>query len=161
MINALQVLTAMENWWHTEPSPLLDINRVERTPSSVIYVGITYLYNESREDYCKLQQDSSKLAHFRQLFTVWKAVASRLPKYEFWKDHPRSSGFNAVRAFPLYLEMALPDLYFILAENNIFLGVQFTDEDRTRIAQLRKNFIQETRHRQMHPVSAQMFSSRY
>lgn len=130
MKNALEVLAEMERWWHLS-MPLGDA----RTPANAIKHGITYLYNESYGTYEKLQQESSKVAHVRALFTTWKAVVARMPSWSFYDPNLDAQG-----AFPAYIERFLPDMFVTLLDKNVFLGIKFSDADRQRHEQLRRNF---------------------
>lgn len=143
MNNALEVLGAMRHWWET--------NLQQRTPAQALSVGITYLYNNAYPEYQRMQQESSKIAHVRAMFTVWKAVCARLgstydvalasggtrKEYNYPFYDPQ---IDAVRAFPLYIEAKLPDLFIRLIGQNVFLGVRFTDSERERHEKLRQAF---------------------
>lgn len=131
MRNALEVLTEMNNWW-CSASP------VPRTTANAVQVGITWLFNRTYADFTRLQTPGSKIAHFRQLFTVWKAVAVR------WKEQPYyDPNFAVIEAFPAYLEKHMPDQFIVALDNRVFLGAKFTPEDQRRHAVLRERFIAE------------------
>lgn len=128
MRNAMEVVTEMDNWWHSSSG-------VARTTANAVQVGITWLYNRTYSDYTKLEQESSKIAHFRQLFTVWKAVALRWKSLPFYDEH-----YPLLKAFPEYLERTHPDLFPVLLANRVFLGLTFTPEETARHEQLKRAF---------------------
>lgn len=147
MRNALEVLQEMQDWWHSA-SPL------PRTSANAINVGITWLFNRTHADYARMTQESSKLAYFRQLFTVWKAVCSRLSATQEVQVHgstrplkeliypfydPRG---DAMLAFPRYVESFYPELFPVLLASRAFLGVSFPPEDTARHEQLRKTYVE-------------------
>lgn len=160
MLNAQDILTEMENFYRT-PAPM-NATVQEKTPVGVLTHGLIFLYNKTLSDYQRLQTEASKIAHFRQQFTVWKAVCARLDKsgtpyfkpgtqeissvrysYEFYDPK-----LDSVRAYPLFVEQFFPQLYYVLFRKNIFLGVKFTDADKARVTQLEQDFMRDAKHRQ-------------
>lgn len=133
MKNALEVLTEMDRWWHM-PMPL---DSVPRTPANAVQYGITWLYNQTYSDFSKMTEPSSRVSHFRSLFTVWKAVCSRMTSYPFYDPT-----LDAPRAFPLYVERMLPHMFVLLLGRNVFLGVVFTQEEKDRHFQLQRTYVQ-------------------
>lgn len=138
MVNAMEVLQEMQTWWDTRGP------NQPRTPELALNVGITWLYNRGYPEFTKMVLESSRLAHFRSLFTVWKAVCLRM------KGNGRDTvapyydeRIDAVKAFPLYVEKTLPDLFVQLQLNRIFLGVTFTAEEQARHEQLRRYYMRE------------------
>jgi hypothetical protein len=144
MNNALEVLTYMHNWWHGAPGS------AQRSATTVLTMGITFLYNNAHSEYARMTQESSRVAHVRSMFTVWKAVCARLPNYPFYDPN-----MDAVRAFPLYIETKLPDLFVQLIGQNVFLGVRFTEQERARHEQLRQRYVRPPplKQSQMRPIN--------
>lgn len=119
--------------WHDLVQPL---DRTPRTPENTLQYGMTWLYNETYGEYQAIQVESSRHAHFRQLFTVWKAVCARLKDWKF--SMPAE---QAMVLFPAYIERHLPEEFIQLLERNIFLGVKFTPEDKARHTQLKQRYM--------------------
>lgn len=135
MKNAQDVLAEM-NRWHGLIQPL---DGTPRTPENTLKYGMTWLHNHTYGEYQAMQVESSKQAHFRQLFTVWKAVCNRLKGWDF--EMPAE---QAILLFPAYIERNLPDVFVGLLERNIFLGVKFTDLDKVRHSQLKQRYVRQT-----------------
>lgn len=146
MKNALDVLAEMNRWWHI----VQPLDQVARTPENAAKHGMTWLHNQSYNDYENLKVESSKQAHFRQLFTVWKAVCARLHSYPF--NYPAE---QAMLLFPAFIERNMPQEFVHLVDRNIFLGVKFSAEDKARHAKLRQQFMRQV------PVPAKRTSTPY
>lgn len=129
MINALEVLGEMYSWWEsTSPLP--------RTPQQAVNIGITWLFNRTHPDYLRIQLESSRLAHIRQLFTVWKAVCLRMKSYPFAMTDQQ----QAIKAFPLYMADKLSEVFVQAYAQRIFLGVTFTPEEQARFAEIARRY---------------------
>jgi hypothetical protein len=132
MINALQVLTHMTNWSIGPEGRAVKEKNSGDFSIYVLFEGVRYIQKETVEDYKKLKTTSSMIAHFRQSFTTWKAVCSRLVKnptdFEFFNPQ-----YDAVLAFPYYLEMVDEQLYAILYRSNVFLGITLPEAAIKRI----------------------------
>lgn len=144
MISAIEILNRMHIEWVKKKSQTIDEGEGERETMMmrVLFTTLAFLHDTHLSEYKKLKNQAAKIGHFRQLFTAWKAACVRLERFS--DDYPfYSSQLDAARAFPVFFEEMLPELYYVLYKSNVFLGVKFTEEDKFRFQLLEEKFLRD------------------
>lgn len=136
MINAIELLAHMHNHW--VKLGLQEALDPDSRYLGTLFEGVCFAQESGYAEYRKLTRYNSKIAHFRQIFTIWKAACARLPRFEFYNDK-----YDAVVAFPYFFEHSLPELYVAMYRNNVFLGVQFTEDEKARVKAIEEGMLAE------------------
>lgn len=84
---------------------------------------LNWISKETYDHYSSLQNESSKIAHFRTQFGLWKAVFASISDREWYREDLQ---INYVKAYLIYIESIGTDLYILLYSRNVFLGYPFS-----------------------------------